>query len=362
MKAAYQALMVIIPIIVVVTAAAMLAVAPVSDDSNPDVLGPVPVEPDPVLDLPDGVTYDEGSHVLSYASSTEWHVFDMLHAYADRENIYGGSVFEAKKITLSPGKYSIKVNEESFEIVVPGKVSRTLSWDYQYDGRSYPVTVSYEIDIDEYLKITESSKALNSTVPNLFSRLPELVTVNDVIYDIESQLEKRYKQIGGSISDRQGYAEFLASMAQIPIEYPTYKSYGDMQIWGVEEYWQNSMETLYHMAGDCEDKAALACALFTAAGYKAAMCGVIGHVTAGIALDDFKERSEKELKDFDMDKWVLAADKDVTGQDTETIYYAVETIKEEQHYIGYLLSGSAKCISQPTIYWGMAGFYPVNLG
>jgi len=359
MKAAYQALAVIVPIIIIVSAVAFITFASPSQEQPDD---PIPVEPEPVPedDLPEGISYDRTTRTLSSVSETAWHVFDDLHAYSENGKVYEGYQVISKSIVLDPGKYTITVGGDEFTVTVSGKVMRTVEWNYLYNGTSYPVSVSYSIDIDDYVEINERSWEYNEAGSQKFRDLPQLVTVNDTVRGILSQLEERFIQIGGSTADRQAYAEFLASMAQIPVEYPAHEGYGDRQIWGMNEYWQDTMETLYHVAGDCEDKSALACSLFVAAGYKAAMCGVIGHVAAGISIDGFKERSAEELKAMGMQDWVVASAKDVTGQDADTVYYGVETIHEEQHYVGYLQEGPARCIGEGTIYWGTAGFYPVN--
>ncbi len=364
MKAAYEVLAVIVPIIFIVSAVVMVfASVPVEPNDPYDPVDPdPPVEPDPVIDLPYGITYDESTHTLSSESIVTWHVFDELHAYSENGKVYEGYESETDKIVLTPGKYAVTVGNETFEMTVLGKVSRSLEWDFIYNGESKHASVSYQIDIKEYLEINERSKKNNPIKgEHQFVDLPSLVTVNDTVRDIVSQLEERFVQIGGSTSDRHGYAEFLASMAQVAIEYPHYgNSYGDARIWGQDEYWQDTMETLYHLAGDCEDKSALACSLFIAAGYEAAMCGSQGHVMAGVALDDFKTRTNSELDAFGMHNWVCVADTAVLGG-SDTIYYVVETIKEEQHYIGYLQPGQAKCIGTKTTNWGMAGFYPVHI-
>ncbi len=380
-----------IAIFVIVVAIAVVAVAAVL--SLPK--GTVPEEEaDTGPTVPEGFTYDRKACTLSFTESIAWTVKDGLKQYIDRDLEENVDEYEGDSITLDPGLWMIEANGVTFYLPVDGKGSKTLNWKYMYNGEIYDIGVTYEIDLYELGTISIENRAWNAERDGpqgqlyLFKDLPRGVYVNDTVRSIVSQLESRFKEIGGSLDDRQGFADFLVSMAQLGIEYPNRsytwtdengdpvleKRFGewvpktstDYQVWGCEEYWANTLETLYIGIGDCDDSSAVACALFKAAGYRTAMVGVPGHVTSSVVLESFEERDMDAFKEYNKlaSSFVAASGHSALGDDTETLYYGVDTI-HGQMPVGYLLSGNAASIGKPTLNsrsldgWGIAGFYPV---
>lgn len=314
-------------------------------------------EPEPVPVYPDGISFDPETGVLSSEDSVQWLVTDELFPYIERS----ATLYEGKTVELDTGYYSVKVGSDEFTVIVPGKTSKTLKWDFHMDGEVYESQVTYEVDIGELAEITSENREWNR-VSHKFTDLPQIVYVNDTVRSIESQLSTRYAEIG-SLDDRQGYADFIVSFAQKCIQYPQRggpNNAPDYNYWGLDEYWGNTLETLYYAVGDCEDSSAVACALFMAAGYKAAMVGVPGHVTAGVHLDSFTERDLDEVKKYNSitSSLTVAMGTSVADPSDETVYYGVDTIKG-QVPVGYMLKGSVESFGKPTLLWGTSGFYPV---
>lgn len=349
-------------VLILVAAIAAVAVALVATMPFGGNTGPVdpddPVDPEPVSPYPEGISYDSQTGVLSSDKPVTWSVVDELREYADRvpAESFGDSV------ELSPGLYNVTVKGESFHVVMEGTHTDTVSWKYWFEGTYYDVQVTYDIDISELAELTLENRETNRHIKNDFSNLPSLVYVDDTVRSIVSQLADRFTEIGGDIADRQSYADFLVSFAQLAIEYPPIvDGSSDKEVWGVEEYWAKSLETLYFKKGDCEDSAAVACSLFMAAGYGAAMVGVHGHVTAAVALDGLEEVDPKEIASYNKLSMSLTLAEGTSVYETDPqdiFYYGVDTTKG-QVPVGYMLIGSVKNIGKSTP-WGTAGFYPVK--
>lgn len=329
-------------------------------DDAPD--GPVE-EPQ----LPEGFSMDVNG-VLTYTDETEWHVLDRLHAYMEDGYAYTGYSAEGASIVLSPGSYDVSAAGVDFTVIVPGSIVRDAEWEFAWGEGSHHVSVSFSIDAGSYSACTTENREWNDYHKSRyrFEDLPRFVAVDDTVRSIADQLGSEYTRIGGDVSDRQGYADFIASFVQKTVKYPPSVSGKgeDYSVWGSDEYWCMPSETLYHMIGDCDDKSALLCALYSAAGYEVAMGGHTGHVFAGVVIDGFEERSDEELppiyseRSLSYGKGILAVDgKEVTYGDTT--YYAVETIKG-QTPVGYLGGGTSH-LDQMTK-WGWAGFYPARSG
>ncbi len=120
------------------------------------------------------------------------------------------------------------------------------------------------------------------------------------ILDLEEKLSAEYLRVRGSSASQtgHGYADYLLSFVQCCIRYPdpvekrgdhwyydADSGVGDVFLNGTKEYWAYPMETLYLGYGDCEDVSFLACALFSAAGYKSAVITLTSHMMAAVCLD-----------------------------------------------------------------------------
>ncbi len=359
MKASEQILAVVAVAIVVVAAAAVAVWWPRGDGSDSAA------EPE----YPDGVTGDLSEGVLSYSEETVWHIYDLMESYYVRQGgsavwaPYEGYDVVASSIRLDPGVYRVSVGSGEFDVTVPGTVERTAEWSYDYGGTVFAVSVTYYLDVEEVSAQRDRSVEFNSgDGKGSFSNLPEMVEVTPSVVALESALAEEFLRIGGSVDDRQGYADFLASFPQLAVAYPASVSGTgtDYALYGEDEYWARPLETMWRQCGDCEDTAALLCALYAAAGYQTAMGGYPGHVFAGVALDGFEETSPERLKEMDRYRtYRLACSVPVEGtcdgELAETVFYAVETIFQ-QAPAGYLTN--ADCFGMNTR-WGVAGFYPV---
>ena len=361
--------MVIIAILAAVVVASAAVFASLSPDENKGSPDPyIPDIPDLEPDYPEGVSFDPESGTLSYVEEVTWSVTDELVAYLDKktETVTGESV------VLDKGLYSVSIGGDPFYVVIPGKETVHLGWDYKFDGQTYAVAVTYDVDIAELSKITVYNRKWNDGENNNhFANLPKQVYVNDTVKDIVSQLKDAYIGIGGSVDDRQSYADFIVSFAQLGIGYPPWEIIPDTDIqssdyhyWGVNEYWANALETLYFGKGDCEDSSAVACSLFMAAGFKTAMIGGHGHVMSSVSLDSFEKRDTPTygVIMISFDEAASASAHYVSDADVK--YYGVDTTKG-QTPVGYLLKEQLKYIDADSdekagMPQGMSGYYSVN--
>ena len=331
-------------------------------DTDPsDPVSPAVPEPEPEVEIPsypEGISFDQDTGILSSDEPVTWYVVDELTECEQkvREKFTGSS------ITLNPGLYTVTVGNDTFNVIVDGIHTNTLSWKYWFNGTKYDVSVTYNIDISELAELTLKNREENRYMSSSFFNLPSLVYVNDTVRSIVAQLEKRFVEIGGDPTDRQSYADFLVSFAQLGIKYPNWvDGSSDKQVWGIDEYWAKSLETLFFMKGDCEDSAAVACSLLKAAGYKTAMVGVSGHVTAAVSLEEFREVDKEEIHSYNnlYSAFTVAKGTSAVADDPQdVIYYGVDTTKK-QVPVGYMLNGSVNNIGKNTK-WGTAGFYPVT--
>jgi hypothetical protein len=372
------------------------------DPGNPDVpdeptVPDVPDEPEipdepPTPDIPDepespyppGFSLDAETGTLSYQEETEWSIVDQLVEHIDKRKV---SV-TGKALVLDPGFYRVSAAGRSFDVIVGGTVTKSVSYEYWFDGAMHDVELTYDIDISELAGIMIENGEWNDRNVHNFEDLGREVYVNDTMESIAEQMEAMFLAMGGSMLDVQGYADFLASFAQLGIAYPerTYdwideegkivyrvdsdgslvkRESTDYEVWGREEYWASSLETVFFCIGDCEDSAAVACALYKAAGFEAAMVGGQKHMMAGVALESFEDRDlsayESLVKEATYRSFGYACSDDATlCTDRDHHYYGVETTKG-QTPVGYLMNAQVNFINGEWIktMTGMAGYYAV---
>jgi len=379
--------------VLVIVAVAVVAVAAIAGialalggggGSDPDPPGPgpgpEPEPPFPVDPIPEGYVLKDGKLSRTDGASTSWHIFDQLHTYMTSStygimSVYTGYDEDGTTVELEPGRYTVKEGGNEFPVTVEGEIHRHVEWQWSVDGVDYSVSVSFDMDALEYLAEHTDSKERNDIIGRSynFKYLPYSVVLSDATSSIASQLASEYARIGGSVSDRQDFADFIAGFVQLNIAYPPtvigHTGEYDYYVWGSEEYWCSPMETLYYMIGDCDDNAALICALYEELGYETAIAGKSGHAFSGVALDSFEERSDEELKragfkqnDFCMAPGIVTVmgDELVFG---DTVYYAVDSLpfkSTESRPVGYI-SGGVDCVSTPekkvSTWNGPAGFY-----
>ncbi len=347
---------------------------PLDGPVNPDPVDPADDTPVPESSpYPEGIRYDAENGMLVSESYMEWSVIDEFSAHIDK----APAEYSGCEVLLSPGFYSVSVNGGTFHVTVDGTESRTVSWTYRMGDQDFAVQVTYDIDISELAEVILASRELNSDPFLKFDDLPSLMRIDDTVDSIVSQLRTEYGRIGGSFDDRQSFADFILSFAQLGIEYPSRpyvwvddegstvlvdgvpKVSTDYEVWGCEDYWANALETLHHGVGDCEDSAAVACSLLKAAGYSAAMVGLYGHVAVGVGLDGFEERDLSEYRSVikTRDTLILASGESVAGDGSVT-YYAADTVNG-QIPVGYLTAGPLQTMGSMSP-WGVAGFYPAR--
>jgi hypothetical protein len=376
--------LIIIIAIAAIGAAAIAGIALISGGGGggpePPGPGPEPEPPFPVDPVPEGYVLKDGKLSREDGESTSWHIFDQLHPYMTATgyaySVYTGYDEDGKYIELEPGRYTITEGGMEFPVTVEGEIHRDIGWKWSMDGVVYEVSVSFDIDALEYLAEHTANKQRNDGYRGIynFRCLPYGIVTSDVTSSIASQLASEYARIGGSVSDCQDFADFVAAFVQLNIVYPPtvtgHSGQFDYYVWGADEYWCTPMETLYHLIGDCDDNAALMCALYLELGYETAIAGKSGHAFSGVYLDGFEERSEEELKavGFDQDDLCLApAIESIVGKDLEfgdTQFYAVDSLpfkKGVSRPVGYI-AGGTEWISTPgnpvpTVSFGYAGFY-----
>lgn len=322
-----------------------------------------PEPPPPTLEadhLPEWISSDQDTLSLVADHAVLWKVTDLNHAAYDGGERYRGFTERGETLTLSSGYYHVEAEGWESDILVRGQSDRNVEWEYDADGTSYRVSVSFSIDHESLAEAHDVAEALNSG-PLRFDDLTSLVHVDGTIESIVVQLASEFERIGGSIDDRQAFADFIASFVQVTVDYPQsvpgHVGEFDYSLYGKAEYWAMPLQTLYLGVGDCEDTSALLCSLYLAAGYDTAMGGYSGHVFAGVALDGFTEVPEDRLEHLDPYRRYSVASETVQTEGGEITFYAVETIYS-QLPVGYLTSGDTWFGTNTP--WGVAGFYPVS--
>ena len=322
----------VIPLIVGLLLVSVLFGGGSDDDTTVDPEPEDPVNPE----IPRGFFYDKDSGTIKTGHETDWHVVDWFHAeYNDDLTPYDGYwVKNSKSVQLSPGMYTVTVEGNDIELEVAGQAERSVQWEYNKDCVIYDMSIDYSVDIDDYKVLNHDNKSRNAWMDSrhfdryFFLYLYGMVIIDDTVREVEDKLADEYVRIGGSVDDRQGYADFLASFAQLPIKYPSevpgHDNMFDYKIWGQEEYWCVPTETLYHVSGDCEDKSILLCALYGAAGYDYAVVGVSGHVMAAVHLDDYKV-PEKDLLESLSLTYTMGCAKGISSYSME--YYEIDGVK-----------------------------------
>ena len=345
----------LIAVVIVAVAAAAVAIMLMTPGQDPVD----PVDPDDpyVPEYPDGITYDSKTQSLRSNTSIVWKYTYMLVPFVDQVSVES----EGKTLKLDSGYYKVTAKGETFDYIVDGTATKQMDWKYHHGDDVWSVHIEYDIDIRELAKIMIKNREYNNLMVYKFADLPNQVYVNDTYKSIASQLKTIYLDNGGDINDRQAYADFLIAFAEDPlgIKYPWADVQRDYRIWGVSEYWANSLETAFFGMGDCDDSAAVGCAILKAAGFKVAMVGVPGHVTASVALDSFEERDLSEYADIvkTVSRFTIGRGASVYGDD-DTIYYGFDTTSG-QCPVGYMIKSTVDYFGKDT-FWGISGFYPVK--
>ncbi len=216
----------------------------------------------------------------------------------------GYDVTTGKHLDLNePGNYQVNLYVDGEEkaagrIVLDGTVTQSFTWSQDVDGTSYTYTAECSYPFLDYYRYASDTSAVREEMVGL--EAGRFVVVDSAILGLEDSLSKEYLNVRGSSMSLTGheYADYLLSFVQCAIPYPDMVSWkdghwcydsengnGDMYINGQEDYWSYPMETIYLRTGDCEDTSFLACALFSAAGYKSGLAVLEYHALAAVNLD-----------------------------------------------------------------------------
>lgn len=147
-----------------------------------------------------------------------------------------------------------KIQGESCE--PEGVYSLTWSWTFPEDGGNW--SLSFEVSSSEYLACQQIAR--NDMLPSDYSKY---VTANETtIVEIAYYLLQQ--------SDAMNYSDYQKIWLALSfVQATTYET--DLDSTGVEEYARYPIETLVDGVGDCEDTAALFCAIARAMGYPSVM-------------------------------------------------------------------------------------------
>ena len=111
----------------------------------------------------------------------------------------------------------------------------------------------------------------------------------------------------------------LAFTQNIPYAY-------DIEVHGVDEYWQYPLETLFLYGGDCEDTSILFCAIAEKMGYDTCIFVFNDHAAPGICLSGFDYPSSNSNKiDTSKTGWDVVVGTDQNGNKLVNRYYYGET-------------------------------------
>ncbi len=341
----------------------------------PNGNGGVDVDPsDPAMsytELPEGISADADACTFSASSDVVWKVCDRFHtcygtnAYGSFTTKYEGTESTGKELRLDPGMYTVSVNGGEFTVTVFGDIQMSKSWKYDMDGTVTEASVSYTISVkelaaewdfaDEFNTRGSPVGASSGELVYSFADLPQLVRIGDSVKSAAESIRAEYLRLGGDADDGQSFLDFIAGFVQKAVRYPSTVSgqQYDYGIYGKDEYWAVPAQTLCLLYGDCEDDAALFCALASCFGYETAMAGKAGHVFAGVVVDGFAEVDSSRLSSLGVGYMKHVSSTDVYGTSGK-VFQAVELIKG-QAPVGYCMSVS---FGSKT-FWGDTGFYPV---
>ncbi len=178
----------------------------------------------------------------------------------DRGELYGQSFTSEYSGTYSDSDYKLE-----------------YSWTYLGGSFSLDMPVSSS-DVAKYTKMNSSGRSVTD-----WSTCTEFVITDDNTAALVDALAGLYQQAFGTApSADQKYANFILAFVQCVYEYTS-----DTLLYGQSEYYAYPVETMYHVAGDCEDTSILCAALYSQAGFSAAVLIVPEHAMAGVALDSY---------------------------------------------------------------------------
>lgn len=301
----------------------------------------------------DGVDLDEygGVATLTYTGGgdrVEWRLRDNgMPAYVKVDDSsyslrgYDQTV-SGRTLTLEdPGRYRIQLVSDGNIVrtgtaTLDGTVTRHFEWTQVISQTvSYDYSVDLSFPLSAYLGYVDADAVRHSDPTLEDSRF---AAVDGSLRMVESALRDEYDARHGPSVLTQDYADYLLSFVQCCIAYPDPISrdgsgtvtadpdgYGDLYLYGSEEYWAYPLETIYRGMGDCEDTSFLTAALYAAAGFDSAVASLPNHMVAAVHLEDFAPRS--------IPGYLLAVK---TTTSTHENYYFCETTTSAFLAVGYV--------------------------
>ncbi len=268
----------------------------------------------------EGVEVDEyaGTATLTYtgSGSVEWRLKDTESShYVEKDGVYelrgyDDIVSQGSALKVSdPGRYSVRMYIDghlarSGTMVLDGNITKTFEWTQVVSlTKAYEYSVSCTYRFSDYLARADDPDAVRHTSDRLDD---SRFAVKSDVESLQKALRSEYVSVRGTaaFTDGQDYADYLLSFVQCCIQYPdpiskgddgkyrldTEGGNGDLSLYGTTEYWAYPLETIHRESGDCEDTSFLAAALFSAAGFDAAVAAIPDHMVAAVALKDFSPR------------------------------------------------------------------------
>jgi len=173
-----------------------------------------------------------------------------------------------------------------FDVILPETITPPVdvyNISYQWTFEMRPYALSLEIPIERYQWYLTNSVNRSPQMRGSYAMAAFVTAQDSVIIDLAASLQDLAMDKG---FDEVTLAGFVLSFVQQNIRYAN-----DNISKGVEEYWKYPVETLVEKQGDCEDSTLLYASLMRQLDIKTVLLFYIvdegiGHLAAGIALDD----------------------------------------------------------------------------
>lgn len=296
----------------------------------------------------------DGELVYIGAGIAEWRCKDLLSTYLVPDGaggyvVRGHDTLYGSDLRLDPGYYNVELvvggeRVGSSTVRVDGKLTGSFAWNAAVGDAAKRVSISFSYDMSELMD------EWNDDSPRRDSKYHDTTRFAKVgagVKSLESVLKKAYLSAfrGGT---QQDYADFILSFVQCCIGYPPQvvpseggrylpntDGYADTYLYGQKEYWAFPLQTLRVGEGDCEDTVFLACAIFSAAGYRSAIGMLENHAVSGVFLESFVDRGYIALE---------MVSKRVTADGT--VAYMCETTYDVSVAAGYMSKSTAESVRE----------------
>ena len=249
------------------------------------------------------------------------------------------------------GDYTITVvctQSDGSTVEYIGTLDIQVYYSWTYDDNSYTMTVDLSY-ADYYASHATTYSAKSARAVTNWSTVTDFVVVDSTVESIASQLKTLYTDTYGSVSLNQSYANFILAFVQIEFTYQY-----DSTLYGQDEYWAYPIETIFNNGGDCEDTSILCAAIYTAAGFQAAVAILPGHAICGVALSSYSTPTYSS-NSYEILKQTVSGN----------TYYACETTVDTFLAVGVEPISSSygafsQYLGQSVRGYGTYGFYPIS--